>query len=262
VACELYRESCYFSLLALGGGVEAYPPFTELWDAADPSLMLRAAGSGDALAEVRTLAVERSFVDFARSSPAEQARAADLLRRVARELLSEWERPEQEEEQSTYQRRLHLAVGLGILLLALEVGRTPIDTWLAERGDLARGKPWQTSSEWARCVPAEHTCGGTSDTDILFHTREEQSPWFEVDLGKPLEFTKVYVRNREDCCQDRAVPLVVEVSSDRRHWKEVARRNGVFKTWTAKFSSQTARWVRLRVDAKTMFHLEIVRVFP
>jgi hypothetical protein len=97
---------------------------------------------------------------------------------------------------------------------------------------------------------------------MLFHTREEDHPWFEIDLGSPTTFSRVDVENRSDCCADRAIPLIVQVSSDRHTWKEVARRTDSFATWHAKFEAQTARYVRLEAQRRTFLHLDSVEVRP
>jgi hypothetical protein len=125
--------------------------------------------------------------------------------------------------------------------------------------DLAAGKPWRASSSLDTCKPLEHSCTSTR-TDIFFHTVEEAEPWLEIDLGRPTSFSVVDVTNRSDCCPDRAVPLAIEVSNDRTTWREVARRKETFSEWRAKFKSQQARYVRLRVLRRTLLHLEKVAV--
>jgi hypothetical protein len=72
----------------------------------------------------------------------------------------------------------------------------------------------------------------------------------------------VRVTNRQDCCGERAIPLLVEVSTDRQRWTTVARREDAFGTWRAQFGKQTARWVRLRVDRRSYLHLYDVLVLP
>ena len=73
--------------------------------------------------------------------------------------------------------------------------------------------------------------------------------------------SRVRVLNRDDCCAERAIPLVVEVSLDRHGWHEVARRKDQFEDWTAKFSPVSARYVRLRVPRRSILHLKSVRIF-
>jgi hypothetical protein len=118
--------------------------------------------------------------------------------------------------------------------------------------DLAKGKPFRTSSSWAGC-PGDEGC-----MMQLFHTDPENQPWVEFDLGKEMKVRRIEVRNRNDCCADRSVPLVAEVSNDRVTWTEVAKREKDFATWTAKFPRTKARYVRLRVPRHTVFHLKEV----
>jgi hypothetical protein len=94
----------------------------------------------------------------------------------------------------------------------------------------------------------------------LFHTDPQDNPWIEFDLGKPTGVHRIDVENRDDCCQDRAIPLVVELSNDRTSWKEVARRDKDFSTWVARFPATRARYVRLRVPRSTTFHLHAVAI--
>ena len=68
------------------------------------------------------------------------------------------------------------------------------------------------------------------------------------------------VKNRGDCCGERAVPLVVEVSDDRKRFREVARRGEDFQFWSAEFEPVTARYVRLRSPVSTTLHLRQVSV--
>ena len=99
-------------------------------------------------------------------------------------------------------------------------------------------------------------------TSIFFHTREEEQPWVEMDLDAPTKFSSVSVRNRTDSLQERAVPLVLEVSDDRQSWRQLAQRQDFFNVWTPSFDAVSARYVRLRATRKTFLHLEAVQVHP
>jgi len=72
----------------------------------------------------------------------------------------------------------------------------------------------------------------------------------------------VLVDNRLDCCRERAIPLVVEVSTDQKEWRQVAVRHQLFDTWRADFPRVETRWVRLSVPRKTFLHLSRVRLLP
>jgi hypothetical protein len=66
------------------------------------------------------------------------------------------------------------------------------------------------------------------------------------------------VTNRTDCCSDRTVPLVAEISDDRATWKEIGRRDAEFTTWVLTFPPDRARYLRLRIARKSTFHLKEV----
>jgi hypothetical protein len=208
-----------------------------------------------ALDRVRALLV-RSFVDDASVEVERLREEASLLRDVAAELLEPALAPEHALERALQQRRRRLALMGAFVCCALFAA-------MRLRGpaaDLAAGKPWRTSSSLATCEPAKHLCAGTK-TDILFHTLEEDSPWFELDLGAPTRFSVVEVQNRADGFPERAIPLVVEVGDDGRTFRLVAVRAETFTTWRAELATQTARFVRVRATNRTFLHLESVKIF-
>jgi F5/8 type C domain-containing protein len=149
------------------------------------------------------------------------------------------------------------------LLLAVAVLAVAGIAWGREARERARdvavNKPWRTSSVYAAvCVSPKQDCADGSD--YFFHTQDEQSPWIEFDLGSSQRIRGVRVINRKDCCGERAVPLVVEVSTDQSRWKTVARRDAVFSSWLAEFAPVDARWVRLRLEKRAPLHLAQVRI--
>lgn len=145
------------------------------------------------------------------------------------------------------------AVALVLTLLALLVHAR-----MAPR-DLASGKPYEASSAWgdfgARGVV---TAPGMKP---FFHTDEQDDPWVVVDLGQDARIGAFEIHNRVDCCAERAVPLVLELSRDRARWDVVARRDTPFSIWSGSVTPQTARWVRVRAPRRVMLHLSGIRVF-
>jgi F5/8 type C domain len=117
---------------------------------------------------------------------------------------------------------------------------------------------WRTSTQ-SECDVTFGYCSGKF-VELLFHTSEEDAPWAELDLGRPRSFSSIAVRNREDCCKDRAVPLVVQVSNDGASWKEIGRKTTEFDTWDLTFPTENARYLRFSVERRTMFHLKSVTV--
>jgi hypothetical protein len=120
--------------------------------------------------------------------------------------------------------------------------------------DLAAGKPWVTSSAaWG--FPAQGTMGDSEGSVGLFHTSEEMFPHLTIDLGTVQILHEVTVANRRDCCRDRALPLAIQVSRDGLAWQQVGYRRAEFRNWTASFPATPSRFVRLRVERKSVLHL-------
>jgi hypothetical protein len=158
--------------------------------------------------------------------------------------------------------RLKRALRVGPLLLVacLLFVTGAVVVWRAVRGpDLAEGRSWRTSSKQYDCDPVAESCGGVR-TKIFFHTREEANPWFEVDLGKLERVSRVEIVNRGDEYADRAVPLIVELSTDGRSYRSVAERRTPFTRWNPSFERTQARFVRLRAARQTILHLEHVSI--
>lgn len=177
-------------------------------------------------------------------------------RRLASEVLQVGEAPP-----SASHRRVTRGATLFAIIFAVLIFVGPLLLETFEPVDLAKGKPWRTSSSMFTCHPDNIECGGARTT-ILFHTQEDAEPWFLIDLGAPTAFRSATVVNRRDDGKERAVPLVLEVSDDEQTWRQVSRRDEVFKVWKPKFDAVTARFVRVRVARRSYLHLEAVRVHP
>jgi hypothetical protein len=83
----------------------------------------------------------------------------------------------------------------------------------------------------------------------------------QLDLGRTQSVHAVRVENRTNCCRERALPLVIELSVDAKSWKRVGYRRIMFDTYTQSFASENARYVRLRVDRRTTLHLRRISVY-
>ncbi len=171
------------------------------------------------------------------------------LRRFAESLLREATGRPRQVDLLLAQRWLRMLL-CGVVLAAAVVGARAA----LARPDLAKGKRFWTSSSWVDCL-RDPPC-----TVLMFHTNEQYNPWVEIDLGAPKVIRQIEVQNRGDCCSERSVPLVAEVSKDGNQWTEVSRRTKEFVSWTARFRPATARYVRLRVPRVTTLHLQSVAV--
>jgi hypothetical protein len=97
--------------------------------------------------------------------------------------------------------------------------------------------------------------------NLGFHSINAANQTLTIDLGSVHRVSKVVVYNRADCCQERAIPLKLELSEDAKRFWQVASRTEPFNVWRARFGAVNARYVRL-TDLKTdAFHLSEVEVY-
>lgn len=256
LAVDLYRQASYWAMCALQPDT-ATKPAAELWNASQAHIHW-AVPDAEQRDRLRTLLVDDTFVEIANRAQQEQAELMAAARALAHASIEALDHPKQTVNRLLLQRLVRIA-----LLVFVALGATLGGLWTHDRlnhvPDLAAGKPWRASSTWAPCEPSVRRCGSLR-TDIFFHTAEDATPWLEYDLRAPTRFSSIFVRNRTDAAPDRAIPLMIEVSNDRKVWREVARRKESFRTWTAHFKPQTARYLRLRVARRSYLHLEKVMV--
>lgn len=156
------------------------------------------------------------------------------------------------------ERALRVALVAGALVAAR--GAWPVVDTL-RRPDLAPDAPWRASSAASAFATTGRGFAPPASTSPVFmHTAQEHSPWVQFDLGAPRSIRLVVVHNRWDCCVERAVPLVVELSDDASAWRGVADRRGPFYVWSTSFTPQRARYVRIRATSDTMLHLARVEI--
>jgi hypothetical protein len=208
----------------------------------------------DTANEIEAALAREPGADFPASD--RDRRDLELLAGYGRRLLRTSERPFVLARAARY-RALLRRFGPGI---AAATALACFGIWLASPRVISRGKPWATSSSAALCDPKHAQCGG-AHTKILFHTNLENDPWFEIDLGKPYTVTGLSVRNRSDCCADRAVPLVAETSLDHVTYRILAHRFTEFERWEPRFDAVRARYVRVRVTRQSILHLDKVLVY-
>jgi len=257
ILCDLYRQSIHWSLRALATD-SAQPSPTPAELPAKP--LQKAVPDPEARRRVQSSIQSGSFESFEDLSEKESTALAVDLRKVAHSLISELESDKRAVEALWAQRVLRLGLVFGLLGALVLAGLKLVDGAEKKR-DLAVGASWRASSVYASaagCRSPQQECSESSE--FFFHTDEEQSPWVEFDLGSAQEIAGTRVENRKDCCIDRAAPMVVEVSTDQHNWKQVARRDATFSTWSAHFAPVRARWVRFRLEQRTVLHLRNVRI--
>jgi hypothetical protein len=259
VAWELARQAVYWGLraerLIESGNDDASLELPALAESARPRL-LAAAGGANELAVLEPVLSGRTFVEESELAPAEQGRSAHALLRFAHALLMDLEQPRVRLDRLWFQR-LWRCGGLLLLLLLAVFGASLLKTLMQRERDVAYGKPWRTSSVFSAipgCSSPNQECA--ESPFYFFHTQDEDKPWLEIDLGEKQRIVGAIIENREDCCADRAVPLVISVSHDRRNWKEVVRRTEIFGSWSPTFAPVSGRYVRIQVLKRTSLHLK------
>jgi len=225
-----------------GAAAPEAPGFEQVWDQA-PEEMLREAAETPA-----DVAVIRETLRPAGAVKPGDEQAVTRARTFLDRLLWNADAPRRRVESLLIQRALRVAGALVVLVLVGAGIRV-----LAHGKNLLEGKPFSVSSNWSGCA-TDSTCEGV----LLFHTNNENEPWVIFDLQKPTTLHEIEVTNRQDSYQERAVPLVAELSTDRVHWKEVGRRADVFSTWTIKFPPTAVRYIRLKVARVSTLHLKAV----
>ncbi|HLK91852.1 MAG TPA: discoidin domain-containing protein [Polyangia bacterium] len=233
VAFPLYRSAIEG---LIGASVR---PAEAPWDAAPPAVVARAEPDPEARRQLQALL----------ASPDPSGEDLQRIRRFAESLVREASARPCEVDLLLAQRWLRMLLCGVVLALGVVGARAAL-----ARPDLAKGKRFWTSSSWADC-PRDPPC-----TVLMFHTNEQYAPWVEIDLGAPKVVRQIEVTNRGDCCSERSIPLVAELSKDGNKWTEVGRRTKEFASWTARFSPATARYVRLRVPRVTTLHLQSIVV--
>jgi hypothetical protein len=155
-----------------------------------------------------------------------------------------------------------LRVTVAILLLAALSGG--VGTWLDKKfgkPNLALHRPVTVSSQFAS-QGTDHRLLVDGDRDNLgFHTESDGQQWVVIDLGAVRNFDTVVVYNRSDCCQERVVPLRLEVSKDNVSFKFLREQKEVFDKWTAKGLHAEGRYVRLLNTPPNHFHLAEVEIY-
>lgn len=144
-----------------------------------------------------------------------------------------------------------------LVLVALGLGLARV----LHRPNLALHKPVVVDRPDPQLVvdPA-HVVDGDR-TNLGFHTVARGDKSVLIDLLAPQRIRRVDVYNRMDCCQERVVPLSIEVSTDGTSFRHVADRNHRFALWKASFPPVEARWVRLTQRNDQPFHLSEIEIY-
>jgi hypothetical protein len=138
-----------------------------------------------------------------------------------------------------------------------------IENWeMLTKPNIALGRPVTISSSLSADVALDHPLLVDGDrTNSGFHTGNAPNQWVMIDLGSTQNISRVVVYNRVDCCQERAIPLRLEVSDDGTNFKKVVDTTEEFEVWTAKGLDAKGRYVRLRHLGANFLHFAEVEVY-
>ena len=163
----------------------------------------------------------------------------------------------------------------------IRTGRTVHGTWriATEPGNLALDRPARQSScsAWSRkprsaevdpnALDASGGNCGVLTGSWCFHTAEEDSPWWAVDLGQASRIGEIRVYHPL-ALPDRTRGLLLEVSSDGTNWNVVHRKpdyhlfGGKDDPLACRLPpGTTARHVRVRLAQPGILHLDEVEVY-
>jgi len=154
-------------------------------------------------------------------------------------------------------RRVRGVALAGLLVLGLGFGLAKA----LQRPNLALHKPVLVNGADPTNDVAHAQLVDGDRTNLGFHTLARGDKSVVIDLLAPHLIRRVDVYNRMDCCQERVVPLAIEVSSDGQTFRPVAHQRHRFALWKASFPPVEARWVRLSQSSDQPFHLSEVEIY-
>jgi hypothetical protein len=127
--------------------------------------------------------------------------------------------------------------------------------------DLAAGRPWTASNADFNMPGSGNGPESATATGVFFHTAQVKDPWVEIDLGDEHVIRRVRVENRPDCCQERALPLNVEILEGNNTWRLIFQRRTAFSVWSEDIGPVRARRIRFFRPGTDYFHLKRIQVF-
>jgi hypothetical protein len=128
--------------------------------------------------------------------------------------------------------------------------------------NIALGRPVTISSSLSADAALDHPLLVDGNrANLGFHTENAPNQWVMIDLGSTKNISRVVVYNRVDCCQERAIPLRLEVSDDGTNFKKVVDCTEEFEVWTTRGLNVNGRYVRLRHLGANFLHFAEIEVY-
>lgn len=250
-AILLYRDALVCALAAVRTGSESGSREEAL-----QKLFAGLGGDGSEFVGVASALLDQDVSGVARLSDADRRREAESARRALHAVVLALAGAARRRRRVLAQRVVRSSF-LGVLLSALVVGAVLLVLRLLQHPNFLEHATMRTSSDYSGFSRDTHICDGRH-THLLFHTNKEDQPYVEFDMGVAKTVKFIELVNRRDCCEDRALPLAVDVSPDGKEWKEVFRRSEPFNEVRQKVGPMYVRAVRVRALKKTWLHLERV----
>jgi hypothetical protein len=157
------------------------------------------------------------------------------------------------------------AAGTVVYALALAATIAGLVAFALAPKNLALGKKVTGSSQPDKSNrrPAGLT-NGSLEQSCGAETKEEDAPFFVVDLGEPTKIDRVAVYNRGDHEGDGNVPLALDVGEALDSMATVGERKTPFTRtdpWVVRGLDRTVRYVRVRRTSKGPLVLDEVEVY-
>jgi hypothetical protein len=252
VRVAIYREAILWSLATRMGSAVQVPASLQELASGDGAALASAAGSEQALESVRALAL-RPAAEVLGLTAELRKEHMSALAALAKSLYRLAAGSEREVQRAITMRVLRLG-----LLVVLMLGAAMTVRRVVVGKDLLADAHWKASGSYGEW-PEEGV--GPSGHEPMFHTDEQEAPSITFELGRPMDVARLVIVNRKDCCQERAIPMIVEASVNGEDWQQVAERKDAFNEWTAMLGPTKASHLRLRVLNKTFFHLSEVHAY-
>ena len=197
---------------------------------------------------------------LANLSDEEQVSLASAVHGLAQRLSEPLEQESNRLARALFARWSRVALAAVAAAVLVCAGGSWIDKKFG-KPNLALHRPVMVSSQYPS-QGTDHTLLVDGDRENLgFHTECTGQQWVVIDLGAVRKFDKVVVYNRSDACQERAVPLRLEVSKDDKSYALLKERKENFDKWTARGLHAEGRYVRLQNTPPNCFHLAEVEVY-
>ncbi|MFO7774611.1 MAG: SUMF1/EgtB/PvdO family nonheme iron enzyme, partial [Candidatus Hydrogenedentota bacterium] len=129
---------------------------------------------------------------------------------------------------------------------------------------------WRAALERARedgheAILPEEDAAGAVDGQLTgrfsFHTSEDETPFWQVDLGAVHELDRVEIHNPHE--SQRAANFRLLLSDDGGQWREAHQHEGegAGPSVTVPLADQQARYIRIELPGPNYLHLDEVEVF-